>query len=295
MLLVSIILEQAKCPNCSGSLSKATGSWITCPYCESEFYSPPKKGYRIPGERPYPHPAGVAIVKVGSAAYRVHGRLDRGQHGDVFLARRERALTELVVLKVAHHAAGEEGLRREWLALHQIRARNEFLRHMTAEPIAFESCADGRSVGIYRWRPGFSFTFLDAKQQYPQGVDPRAAVWMWNRILDQLKCLEAIGWSHQAIGPEHLLLHPRDHGVALCGWSEAVRAEGNDLGRSGTAIASLLGANAPKALREMARHAAAFDDATAAKEELRRISEAAFGPPRFHTFTLTGGNNHGIW
>lgn len=159
---------------------------------------------------------------------------------------------------------------------------------MTAAPVAFAEDED-KVTAVYRWRPGFSFTFLDARREYPLGIDPRAAVWMWNRVLDQLSCLEEIGWSHGAIAPEHLLLHPRDHGVALCGWSEAARSEGDDLRQSGAAITTLLSRNAPKALRELAQHAACFDNAASLKQELRKISESAFGPPRFHTFTLTGG------
>lgn len=290
---MSIIIQAQQCPNCNGPLGQPSGSYITCPYCASELYAPPQKGYRVPAERPYPQPSGIAVFEVGNARYRVHGRLARGRHSNVYLARRDRALTQLVILKVARRD-GVEGLRREWSALHHVRARDEFLRHMTAAPVAFAE-SDDRVTAVYRWRPGFSFTFLDARREYPRGVDPRAAVWMWNRLLDQLSCLESVGWSHGAIAPEHLLLHPRDHGVALCGWSEAGRSQRDDLNQSGAAISTLLGSDAPKPLRELAQHAACFADAASLKQELARISESAFGPPRFHTFTLTGGNNHGIW
>lgn len=284
---MSIILEGRQCRNCNGPLGPITGSTVICPYCASEYYAPPQKGYRMPAERPYPHPPTVGEFRVGNLRYRVHGRLGRGQHSDVYLAHREAALTELVVLKVGRRGASD-GLQREWTALHQVRARNEFLRHMTAAPVALAE-DQGRVTAVYRWRPGFSFTLLDAKREYPQGVDPRAAVWIWNRILDQLSCLEEFGWSHGAIAPEHILLHPRDHGAALCGWSEANRSKGKDLAESGAAIATLLGSSAPQPLRKLAQHAACFSQAANLKQELRRISESAFGPPQFHTFTLTGG------
>ena len=287
MLFMSNILAKRQCSNCNGPLGPVTGSLVTCPYCASEFDAKPLKGYRIPSERPYPHPPTVGEFRVGNLRFRVQGRLGRGQHSDAYLALRDTALTELVVLKVGRRGAGD-GLQREWSALHQVRARNEFLRHMTAAPVAISE-DQSRVTAVYRWRPGFSFTFLDAQREYPQGVDPRAAVWMWNRILDQLNCLEEIGWSHGALTPEHLLLHPRDHGVALCGWSETTRSRGNDLAQSGAAVATLLGRASPQPLRELAQHAACFEHTAALKQELRRISESAFGPPRFHTFTLTGG------
>lgn len=287
MLSMSIIVEKQQCPNCNGPIGSAGGSYRTCPYCASEFYLPPKKGYRIPADRPYPQPPTIGTCRVGDQRYLIHGRLGRGQHSDVYLAHSARALTQLVVLKI-ERVGGRVAVENEWSALRQIRARSEFLRHMTASPVGLAE-TDGKLTAVYRWRPGFSFTLVDAKREYPQGVDPRAAVWMWNRILDQLSCLEEIDWSHGALTPEHLLLHPRDHGVAFCGWSRAARVDGQDLRRSGAAIATLLGRNAPKPLIELAYHADCFEHAASLQQELRRIAESAFGPPRFHTFTLTGG------
>jgi hypothetical protein len=289
MLIVSIILKENRCLNCSASLGPATCSFITCAYCGSEFYLPPLPGYRIPEPRAYEHPPGLGIVEVGSHAYRVHGRLAQGQHSDVFLARRERALTEMVVLKVARDA-GEQGLRREWDALHKVRSHHQYLCYLTNAPILLEM---GRCPGhaprltaVYQWRCGFCFTMVEARRQYPDGVDPRAVVWMWNRVLDQLACLQEVGFSHNAIAPEHLLLHPRDHGVVLCGWSEAARGSGQDLRDSGSCIEGLLGKLAPRPLRELARQAGCFADARALKQELKVVSEAVFGPPKFHHFAL---------
>lgn len=287
MLFVSIIIQKRQCPNCNGPLGSASGSYLSCPYCGSEFYLPPQKGYRIPAERPYPQAQSVGTWRVGNERYHVQGRLGRGQHSDVYLARSAKALTQLVVLKVGC-LGGRNALEKEWSALHQIRARCDFLRHLCPAAVVSAQGED-KLTAVYRWRPGFSFTFLDAQREYPGGVEPRAAIWMWNRILDQLRCLEQIGWSHGALTPEHLLLHPRDHGVAFCGWSRATPSKGRDLWQSGAAIATLLGVEAPKPLVDLASHADCFDNAASLKKELERISESAFGPPRFHTFTLTGG------
>lgn len=289
MLIVSIIITENRCLNCSAPLGHPISSFAKCSYCESEFYLPPVSGFRIPDPREYPHPPGLGKVEVGNDAYRVHGRLAQGRHGDVFLARRERALTELVVLKVAR-TGGEEGLRREWDALHKVRAHHDYLRHLTGAPVSLETgrCPghQDRLTAVYQWRCGFSFTFLDAQNQYPQGVDPKAAVWMWNRILDQLACLHRVGYSHNALSLEHLLLHPRDHGVAFCGWSEAAQGRGQDLHDSGGCINAILAPLAPRTLRQLAREAGSFSDAGALKQELKEVSEALFGPPRFHKFEL---------
>lgn len=289
MLIVSIILKENRCLNCAAPLGSPEGMFLTCQYCGSEYYAPPAAGFRVPDPRDYPHPDGLGTVEVGNAKFRVHGRLAQGRHTDVFLARRECALTEMVILKVARDG-GEGGLRREWDALRRVRAQHEFLAHLTNPPVALERgrCAGRRErlTAVYGWRCGFSFTFLDARDQYPDGVTPAATVWMWNRILDQLRCLHAVGYSHNALAPEHLLLHPRDHGVAFCGWSEAAPGRGDDLRDSGRAIASLLGPLAPRPLRELAAEAGRFRDAAALKQELKDVSERLFGPPRFHEFKL---------
>jgi hypothetical protein len=272
-------------------------SFVTCSYCQSEFYIPPAAGFRIPEPRAYPQPAGLALLQVGSASYRVHGRLARGQHCDVFLARRERALTEMVILKVARQG-GDEGLRREWRAIGTARDRHDYLRRLLPWPVTLDSARypgqPERQCAVYRWRSGFLFTFPEARAAYPGGVDPRATLWMWNRILDQLACLHDVGLAHNAIAPEHLLIHPRDHGVVLCGWSESGAGDAReDVAQSGRCIASLLGPAAPKALRELALHACCFEAATACRQELGKVSEAAYGPPRFHKFEINGGQ-HGI-
>jgi hypothetical protein len=291
MLYVSIILKENRCLNCAAPLGAPTASLVTCAYCGSEFTVEGAHGYRIPAPRPQARPAALGTVEVGDHPYLVHGRLARGHHSDVFLARRERSLTEVVLLKVAREKAAETGLRREWEVLHKIREQDAYLRYLTNTPILL---AQGRCAGrparltaVYQWRCGFSFTFAQARQQYHNGVDGRAVVWMWNRILDQLSCLHQAGWAHNDLCADHLLLHPRDHGVALCGWARAARGEGDgDLACSGRCVLELLGSSAPRALRQLALHAHTYPCARALKQELRVVAEAVYGPPKFHHFTL---------
>ena len=282
-------MKEYRCTNCAAPLGAPVGMFVSCEYCGSEYYTPPAAGFRIPDQQDYPHPDGLGFVEVGDARYRVHGRLAQGQNSDVFLARRECALTEMVILKVANDR-GEPALRREWDTLRRVRDQHPFLAHLTAPPLVLETgrCAGRkeRPTAVYGWMCGFSFTFADAREQYPDGVDPHAVVWMWNRILDLLRCLHTVGYSHNDLRPEHLLLHPRDHGVALCGWAQTGLGKGHDLRDSGRCIALLLGPLAPRPLRQLAQEAGAYRDAAALKQELRDVSERLFGPPRFHEFEL---------
>src|SRR5690606_29130924 len=71
---------------------------------------------------------------------------------------------------------------------------------------------------------GFVHTFDDVARAHPTGVGAGHAVWLWKRILELLGWVHASGWVHGAVLPEHLLVHARDHGVVLVGWSRAVRS-----------------------------------------------------------------------
>jgi serine/threonine protein kinase len=84
------------------------------------------------------------------------------------------------------------------------------------------SFAGGR-VNIYRWTSGFYHTFEEVLQAYPQGIPPRASIWIWRRILEVLSFIHSSGMVHGAILPSHLLVQENEHGVHLVGYSAAVR------------------------------------------------------------------------
>lgn len=284
-LMESIILQKLTCSNCAAPLTDLASSYLTCPYCGTEYYAPAHAGYQIPAAIADPHPAGLGSVMLGEQTYRVHGRLGRGRHGDVFLARLERNLTRMVVLKIARGQDEGLALSREWDNLHKVRQQHDFLRHLTPRPVLLSNLA-GRLTTVYGWRAGFSFTLTQARSQHPQGVDPKAAVWIWNRMLEQLACLHDAGFCHNALSAEHVLLHPRDHGAAFCGWSEVTRGAGTDLKDSGACIAGLLGTTAPAELRKLALQAGRYDHPLQLKEKLKGVAGELFGPARFHPFTL---------
>lgn len=59
---------------------------------------------------------------------------------------------------------------------------------------------------------------------YPGGLDERDWAWMHRRLLRVLAATHHLGWVHGALSPENVLIHPRQHGVVLVGWSFAVKA-----------------------------------------------------------------------
>ena len=54
------------------------------------------------------------------------------------------------------------------------------------------------------------------------GVDPRDAAWMWRRLLVALGFAHRAGVLHGAVLPEHVLIHPGEHGLVLVDWCYSV-------------------------------------------------------------------------
>jgi hypothetical protein len=148
------------------------------------------------------------------------------------------------------------------------------------------------SATVYRWRSGFQHSFEYVLAQYPQGVDPRDAVWMWNRLLEQLAAVHQLGYIHGNLKPAHLLVHPRDHGLMLCGWSTVQKGAdpGLDVAAGARCIEAILGkGKVPKLFSELVRWAGLpgrVRQARALQQELKRVAQGCFGPPQFHPFIL---------
>jgi hypothetical protein len=283
MLNMSINTASITCMNCGAPL-ELQNQVYNCLYCDSRFTPLIDFGFKIPAPRPELVPKGLFEVSVGETRYRILGQLGSGEHSRVLLARRAKAVTEQVVIKVAEEL---EILEREWANLTHLVGRCRYLDSLLPRPVDL-GMARGKPALVYRWRSGFVYNLAQVRKKFRAGVDPAAAIWMWNRVLDQLTSLRQLGYSHGSIRPEHLLVHPRDHGIALCGWSSAALGGQGDLAASGRCIAELLGRGALKPLRELALHASQFDKPKDVKSELRKVARAAYGPPRFRPFVIPG-------
>lgn len=219
-----------KCPNCAAPVPASRARTVVCAYCGHVLTSVPRVDVADASERP--EDEGRPRVAVGDARFVVEGRLGVGDGCDVFLARRDARLTERVVLKVLRAGRDADLVTREWRTLEAITASEaqgaDYFRTLLPQAVTH-----GRLVGpgaaevpvnVYRWRSGFVHTLEDVRARYPDGVDPRAAVWMWKRLLEGLGWVHRAGYVHGAVVPRHLLLHARDHGVVLVGWSSAARS-----------------------------------------------------------------------
>ena len=274
---------------------------------------------------------------VSGHRYVLLGRLARGDGSDVFRARRDARITEQVVVKILRNMVDADLLDREQGNLRALEASNasgsthfaqllpQRVDHGTARLGA--TGRDGeRHVAVFRWRSGFIHTFEDVFEAHPNGVAPETAIWMYKRLLELLGWVHASGLVHGAVLPAHMLVHARDHGVMLVGWSCATtpgkalvatskdaRAyyadsawngskvdPATDLAMGARVILRALGGEVDQApasvpsplarlLETQAREApGAVMSAWSLKEKLDAVAREVFGPPRFVPFTMPG-------
>ena len=259
-----------RCPQCGAPLAQPISS---CPYCDSLLaVAPWRQAESLQPDTP-PH---VGSVELGGHSYLLLGQLAQGRTR-VYLARRHALLSELVVLK-------QGAVEQEWQNLSLLRQCDSFLYESLPAPVASQG-----DLFAYRWSPGFVHTLSEVQKQYPRGIEPQAMIWMANRLFDQLARVHTLGFVHGALKPEHVLIHARDHGLLLCGWSKSRRDLSEvDLSASLVLLQALLGRDQLRAspwkelFPRLARHKRAHD----IQQDLQRAARSAFGPPRYQPFHL---------
>ena len=227
------------CPQCNAPLTPHQfARSIVCSYCgttvrldegsvSAERFREAFRAWNSPGAL-----QSASLVSIGNpAGYISHWALDNciahGDISDVYLARRARWPTELVIVKLLRDSRDATLFENEWDAL-QVIQRSEapgadvFSRRLP-QPVMHGNTSSGpftgNRVSIFRWESGFIHTFQDVIQAYPNGVPPQASTWIWRRILEILAFLHTSGMAHGAVLPAHLLVQENEHGVRLVGYS----------------------------------------------------------------------------
>ncbi len=321
------------CPRCGGPLPNTVASGLMhCEYCSTPLV-PSHGAYRLvadQGEDRYPD---AERVWLKGRRYAIEGRIARGEASDVYLGRWDTHLSERVVIKRLREDRAKEHFDNGWSVISQLarsthKGADHFSRLLPA-PIAHGTGrlglhgTDGScEVSIYRYAGGFVHTFVDIRKQYPGGIPAQASVWLWKRIVETLAWVHSTGHVHGGILPEHLLVHSRDHGVRLLGWSRAVRGGGlkaltegreafypsgawggeavlpaTDLAMSARCILWLLSGDPAAAARSTSTNYSDLLLRTSRGEEsdgwllLKSISQIAqdnYGPPTYVPFAMPG-------
>lgn len=307
-----------------------------CSYCNAMLVAGPGGWVPAPAEHA-PEPMRHTTARrlwLGGHRYALLGRLARGAGSDVFLAERDGRLTERVVLKILRHDADRKLVEHEHDVLGAIESSPAqgapHFSRLLPQRVAIGTARLGergeageRFVSAFRWRSGFVHTADDVMASHPNGVPPEHVVWMWKRVLELLGWLHATGHVHGAVIPAHWLVHARDHGVVLCGWSCAwaagaplyakhagaqayyppdvrvghVLQPSLDVEMSARVASRLLGGTAdappehvPEPIRRVVLGAMVrtSNDAWAVKDRIQVAANEVFGPPRFVKFEMPG-------
>jgi hypothetical protein len=138
---------------------------------------------------------------------------------------------DLGLVKIARDPADNDLLDREAAALARLRRAGD-MRFLAYVP-ALIGCQRRKDPGSGAERranlisrlDGF-VTLADVQAAYPRGLDPRDAAWMWRRLLVAVGFAHRAGIIHAAVLPEHVLIHPAEHGLVLVDWCYAITQPG---------------------------------------------------------------------
>jgi serine/threonine protein kinase len=224
------------CPQCNAPLSphKFARS-IICAYCGSTVQL---DGSLVLAEnfrqayRAWNSPSNYQItswVSMGESHWAVGKCIANGDLSDVYTGQRARWPTELAIIKVLRDRDNLALFDNEWNVLQQLQQSDapgaDTFTMLLPQPIIHgDSTAGsflGERVSIFRWASGFHHTFEEVIQTYPQGIPPRASIWIWRRILEVLAFIHNSGMVHGAVLPGNLLIQENEHGVRLVGYSVA--------------------------------------------------------------------------
>jgi hypothetical protein len=224
------------CPQCNAPLAPHRfARSIVCTYCgttvqldeSSVSASSFHEAFHLwNSPAPYQIPSWISIGKD-------HWGLDKliahGDIADVYAGQRARWPTEFVIVKILCNRKDAGLFDNEWNTLQKLQQSNapgaDTFSMLLPQPIAHNDITSalftGQRVSIFRRISGFHYTFEDVRRVYPQGIPPRASIWIWRRILEVLSFIHASGMAHGAVLPAHLLIQQGEHGVRLVGYCHA--------------------------------------------------------------------------
>ena len=167
----------------------------------------------------------AVVLKTKKDSYTLTRRLPGGDISNVYVG----ANVDPFVLKICRSPANNDLLDNE----------REILTHLWTNPLTSKLRAMTHivkfndsfelAVGPVRKRVNVCYlanayhSLAEVKAAYPDGIDMRDSAWMFNRILGAVLIAQQAGVRHNAILPEHVLIHVGKHNAKLCGWSYAAK------------------------------------------------------------------------
>lgn len=218
--------------------------------------------------------AGGVVLTSRRHRYVLGRRLARGDLANLYTVEYDGGTA---LLKLPRRPAYNDFVEREAAALTTL-ARDGDPRHHVYVPrlvdhFRHEDPATGvrRGVNVLEHHAGL-VTLAEVADAYPDGLDPRDAAWMWRRLLVALGYAHGAGLVHGAVLPEHVLIHPAQHGLVLVDWCYSVPV--------GTPLPAMVGRHRDRYPPEVAarRPATAATDIYLASDLMRRLMGARAHP-----------------
>ncbi|MHB1594268.1 MAG: molecular chaperone DnaJ [Streptosporangiaceae bacterium] len=130
------------------------------------------------------------------------------------------------LLKVSRDPADNDLIEREARALARISARGDpRLAAYFPELIAAVRVPGAAPGATHRGHVIAALeefvSLAQVRAAFPGGVHPADAAWMWRRLLVAVGAAHRAGVIHGAVLPDHVLIHPAEHGLVLIDWCYA--------------------------------------------------------------------------
>ena len=221
------------CPQCNAPLKPSRfARTVTCSYCgatvqlgESTVSRETFRKAFMAWNSPQSYPV-TNWLSLGDSHWAVDEMLGKGDVSDVYSGMRARWPSELVLIKVLRDAREPTPFENEWTALQTLQNSDapgaDTFTTLLPNPVTRGTVTGGSFAGsrvnIFRWAAGFKHTFESVWRAHPQGIPPRASIWVWRRMLEVLSFIHNSGMVHGAVLPPHLLVQENEHGVRLVGY-----------------------------------------------------------------------------
>lgn len=229
-------MDTLRCPQCNGPLTASRfARSLRCPYCGSTVllddsavaaarFRAAYAAWNAPASWDLP-----ATIHLGEQVWALGGVLRQDALVTVHRALRARWPTETADLELLRDPADHPRMQRQWSTLAALAeapvSNGPSLGHRLPQPIAWgtiELGAAGSTTGtLFRHPHRFDHTAGEVARLHRDGIEPRAAIWVWRRTLEILAFVHAAGYAHGAVLPEHLLIQRGEHGIHLVGWTTA--------------------------------------------------------------------------
>lgn len=170
----------------------------------------------------YGEVANLATIQTRRGSHVISKLLTSGDIADIFSGMKDGTVP--AYYKVARASADNDLLQNEAKALRHLRADGSDAAYHPYIPELIESFGfrdgDTRAVNALTVVDGLQ-PLSAVRRAYPQGIHPLDMAWMWRRLLVALGYAHRCGVIHGAITPEHVLIHPEQHGLVLIDWCYA--------------------------------------------------------------------------